>query len=277
MKNEEIDLIELIIKIYKFIKKYIIIFVIALIIGVIIGFIKNKSGSTTYKSSILVTSGFNNELFQTSDVFKFNNLLTDLTLFLNNQLQSGDLEILATKMNLTVDELSCISSISIAATEELEKQKNSFSQNFEITVVADNSDIFAKLGEGLKNYFTNNEYFKTLIEQQKIYSEQLIKKLDEEIYEIDSLQKTKKNSNMNVTIYENEYTNSSKIIELYKTKIKTEKNLQLSETIFIIENFYNPVSISSASKTNLIIFPVILLFLAFMFAIIREINILSKR
>jgi len=279
--NQEIDLIEIIVKIFNFFKKYLILFVIAIILGIVVGFFKSRKSSTTYKSSMLITSGIKSDVYKQLSIegeFENNNLIPDLIGYLNLQIQNADYQNLANKLNLDVAEVSKIISISVDEKEFNEKLKASFSQNFLVTAEVVDNEIFKKLADAIKYYISNNLYVKNIGELQKKSAAELLDKLNVEIYKIDSIRNSINNQkNSNFIIYNLTENNSISAIQLYKSKMRILNNLELSEPVYIIEDFYNSSATTISSKKTLYIIPILLLIFAGIFAIIREINILAKK
>jgi hypothetical protein len=102
-------------------------------------------------------------------------------------------------------------------------------------------DILPDLQQGLVHYLANNEFVKVRVEQNKNYLIQMIAKVDEEIKDMEILkqkiitgeffQKTQGNVMFDPT------TVNSKILELTKERINLRNNLELANSVQVIEGF----------------------------------------
>ena len=73
--KNEVDLLEILIKSYLYLKKYFWVFIIALTVGLIFAFIKNQYMGREYESSMILSIKFNDSLLS---VFSISNVIFDV-------------------------------------------------------------------------------------------------------------------------------------------------------------------------------------------------------
>ncbi|MCF6365102.1 MAG: hypothetical protein L3J35_02760 [Bacteroidales bacterium] len=280
MSNKnEIDLIELLIKVYLYLKKYIWVLIIAISIGVIFTVIKSKSRKATYISSMVLKTKSENDFMYTFTFREFQNrfqknpgeLIVKIISSANELRKNGNLKALSKRMELTEEQVKKISSITASYNN---KKGEAISNLVTINAVSTNKDVYKYLSNGIINYINNNSYINEKNKSDSIFLKQVIAKIDIKINELDSLQtKFMRSGNVKDIFIYKQNSFFAENIMLSSLKEKLIKELSGTKQTQIIEGFYLPKptkkSIKSALIINVAIFVFIALFIIF-FLIINK-------
>lgn len=251
--EDEIDLFELIFKVFKFIKRYSIYYGIAIVLGFLIGFILPKLTETTYTSeSIAIVETVDKEVAE-SIIKHFSDFLSSDEEFLNKE-----------KYSILNDIISVTTKIDMS-----EKSK----EYIKITVQTKKYIDREQLKKSLTNFFQNNSYIK---EQAKIFKKQsplIIARINEEISKIELEQ----NNNINAKkgqqiLIEGSKNNGEILIDLFTQKLLIEKQLETFEPIVFLTDFGPFLPSTSKSLTYGLISSAFLFLLTFIISIIININ-----
>ncbi len=265
--KNEIDLLELLIKIYLYLKKYWWILIISVLAAIIFTFIKNKSSVKSYNSSMIVYAKQNDNYMYAVTFKEFSKryeknpaeVITGIVSQANELIKSKNLDILARKMNLKKEDLKGLKGISsFYKTEKGEAHGNIV----KINARSSNQDVYNSLGKGIEYLINNNAYIKSQISEDSLMLINIIQKIDIKTKELDSMQtKFLKNGKFNDFIIFNENSFSSESVMLFSLKEKLIKKLQNLNQVKIVEDFYVPKSEIVNIKTALIINSLIFIFL----------------
>jgi len=251
-KNNEIDLLELLIKTYLYLKKYWWIFVIAIILGGIFTLIKNHYLDKNYKSSMILSVKPDNDYMYALTLKEFNKhyeknpaeIINGIIEQSNELIKNGNFDILAKKMNLNNEYIKGLKSVlSEYRFEKGEAPGNSV----KITVNSSNQKVFNKLGEGLLFLINNNSFVKKKNTEDSLMLINIINKTDVKIHELDSLQsKFLKNGKVTDLFIFKDNSFFSESVKMNSLKEKLMNELKNLRQATLIEDFYLP----KADKTN---------------------------
>jgi len=265
--KNEIDLLELLIKIYLYLKKYWWILIISVFAGIIFTFIKNKSSVKSYNSSMIVYAKQNDNYMYAVTFKEFSKryeknpaeVITGVINQANELIKSNNLDILARKMNLKAEDLKGLKVISsFYKTEKGEAHGNIV----KINATSSNQDVYNNLGNGIEYLINNNAYVKSQISEDSLMLINIIQKIDIKSKELDSMQsKFLKNGKFNDLIIFKDNSFFGESVMLVSLKEKLIKKLQNLNQVKIVEDFFVPKSKTVNIKTALIINSLIFIFL----------------
>ncbi len=266
---QEIDLVVLFTRFLKFIKKYFWLFVIGLVIGMIIGFVKCKLSKPSYRSRIVATTSHISLYFAVDMI----NILDDLIAEKNYDQISQKLGI---EKNIS-EQLKKIEAKPIR--DNPEKDPN----RFEIAVKIFDNQYLEDIAVGLDTYISSNPYTRERYELFKSSTKELIQKIDSEIVEMDEFQKemylnmSDKQNQPYILGLGDESSIQSRLVGLYKEKQALKSRLQLNRPFIIIEGFTKYIEPAVSDLMYCLIYSMIFLGLAFVFAVAKEILIFLKK
>ena len=257
--KNEIDLIELFIKIYLYLRKYAWIILIAIIIGVVFSVVKSKFQKPVYTSSMIIeTKTENNYMYamtfkEFQERFEKNpgELIVKIINSANDLRRNGNIQVLADRMGLTTEKIQQISSIS--ANYNYTKGEP-ISDYVTIIATTNNPDIFKPLNAGIINYINNNNYIKNIYIADSVLLTDIISKVNVKIIELDSLQKQLINEDikkLDISLLGGKsYIMQSIQLVTLKEKLKIE--LSNLDQVKIVEDFYIPNPTKRSYKSGLI-------------------------
>jgi hypothetical protein len=229
--SDEIDLQELAIRAIQYLKRHFIFITTSTVAGIALSIAAYIALPAIYESRMIVLS----------------DLLTDsyskeITKSLKNLIGESNTRVLASRLGLTKDEAIQISSIEVEGLKRESSEKQSDRTIFIITANITNKEILPKLQNGILEFLRNNEFVKIRVRQRKEECQSMIKKIGLEIHSLDSLKIRlfsgqpiyAKSSEMLLVEPTSIY---SKIVELTKEQIKYKNELELSDSIQLIEGF----------------------------------------
>jgi len=231
-KSDEIDLVELLIKGIGLIKANLVLIISFFVVGTLLGFGYYYSSKKIFQNKMLISSEILTESYCKS-------LIEDA----NRLIREGNYKLLSEQLGVTEEVANEISSIAIKSplTNEIEIGKESDRKFFHITLEVYDQEALKDLQNGLISYLENNEFVKTRVNQKKDYLKQTISKLEEEIKDLEILKsdvysgeffkKINGNAEFDPT------TINSKIIELTKEKITLQHDLELANSVHVVEGF----------------------------------------
>ena len=257
-KTNEIDLIEIFVKIFLFFKRYKYLFLIGIILGILISFLKISLETKYYTSHITVESNQKEALIS---IIESANELKDYSLLLKD-------------FKFDTETSNKIKEIEIKRLFYGEGEKKGEFGSFKVYFTVTDTSVFKNIEEGLMYYTNNNEYFKELNKLYYLQRIELIKKYEEEINELDSLRKT---GNGKSLILSKDAETNFEIINLFKEKQGEELALKVSRPLTIVKSF-EPARVQSNSKTkSFAIIIGISFFLSFILATLFESNSFAKK
>lgn len=236
--SEEIDLTRLLIKVAKVARNNIILILSFILIGTLTGFLRYSSAEKVFESKLLLRSGLLTESSSKELIEKLNSLV-----------QEGNVPEIVQKLNLSDEKARAIVQVEIdvksAQLKKDEEDKNEVKEENEtyliITAQINDQKILPDLQKGLIQYLENNEFVKVRVEQRKIYLTSLIKKIKEEINELEEFKTKVYDGNFFASARGNVMVDptiaNSKVLDLTKKKIEYENELALVSSIQLVDGF----------------------------------------
>ena len=229
--NDEIDLLDLLLKLVLVLKANFSLIIIFFIVGLVLGasyfFVSKKLyENTMIISSNILTTSFSEILFDNA----------------NRHLKEGSYGVISSQFNISEADASKINSITIGnISKTAEGQELTESDRFRITVEVTDQQILPELQKGIPGYLENNQFVKIRVEQRRNHLKQMLATVTQEINDLsefkqsissgDFFERTRGNVNFDPT------TVNSKILDLTEKKIEYENGLQLSNSVQVIEGF----------------------------------------
>ncbi|MCD4794176.1 MAG: hypothetical protein K8R54_13140 [Bacteroidales bacterium] len=280
--KNEIDLIELLIKIYLYLKKYYWVFLIAIVAGFVFAFIKNKYFSKEFESSMIISVKSDNDyinynLSEKPKTYKNQReIIEKLINSINSQIISENFTDLSKKLLIPENQLTDIKSIK---SDNNEEDKSELSNIYKIDVVIKDTEILNYFGEGIKYYINNNSFIKKQIKSDSLFLTSVISKIELKIIELDNLQKQILEENFrqsNLAIIGNRsYITES--IRLVSLREKLQSELFNLEKVNIIEEFYIPTKQTGSLIKDLFLSVAIMLFIGFIIISLIILNNKAKQ
>lgn len=229
--SDEIDLQALAVNIVRYFMRYFKFISFCTLTGIVLGFVGYQLTPPKFESQMILQS----DILTESHIDR-------LTANLDRLIREGNDSILATRLELTLSEAQHIKAIEIESVKKAQSASQDEASTFVVTAVVDQKNLLPKLQEGIINYLRTNEYVKTRVRQREEKHQLLIDKLEEEIQSLDSLKDRlfqgkpvyTKSSEMMLVDPTNIY---SKIIELTEQQIENKNDLELFNSIQLIEGF----------------------------------------
>lgn len=278
--NNEIDIVELLLKTFIFFKKYLIIFVIAIILGFAFGKIKTNRLVTYYNSEMLLISKIQNDLDYKimPRIRKDNNIgntaiITNIVNTAQSLIKSQNFELLEQRTGIDKKQLQEIVNIN----SKIVADDNSADFDYiTVNVTVKNPEILNNLGAGIINFINNNEYIKEKTHKDSLLILELIAQTDKKIETLEEYQKkTLQNSRTEIMLI-GKSSIFSESVDLMSYKQKLMQELYSLSAARMVENFYTPKYKAAKSSNAVYIYPFLFFALAFFIALIIEINKKSK-
>jgi len=223
--SNEIDLIELLAKIYFLFKRNKYIILTFAVIGIILGILKSSKTEAYFQTEMIVKTSIEPDAVY--------NQLQTLSDFRN----SNNLALLAEELNIAKEEATQIKRIEI---EKIEKNKEK--ENFLLKIILEvhNTKIIPKIRKGLINFTQSNEFLSQQLKNKQKHFEQYLHEISEALEIIQRKEKQKINSDKFNESIIGEESYASQIIQLMDKKETIEKNLSQNKPLNIIKDFHNP-------------------------------------
>ncbi|MGE0588257.1 MAG: Wzz/FepE/Etk N-terminal domain-containing protein [Cyclobacteriaceae bacterium] len=230
VNNDEIDLVELLVKIVLLIKRNLVQIIIFFVVGTGLGYAYAMIAPKVYESKMLVSSeilteSYSEKLFET----------------LEKLINEKNIQELSSKLGLGENECEYLSKLTIESALKDKPQKEDEKKFFLITAEITNQDILPKLQDGLLNFLQENDYVKVRVDQRKNYYKSLIQKVEDEIKSLEGFKtriydgKFLENTGGNLMFDPTEV--NSKIVELSKEKGSLLMSLELVNSVQLVEGF----------------------------------------
>jgi hypothetical protein len=255
-QSDEIDLLELAVKLNKVFIKNLRSLLVAFIIGASAGLAFYQVVPSTYESKMIFTSNVLTLSLSKTLIADLERLRKE-----NNQ------EELAKKLYVSIDDAAKIKSFEIESSiEKSEGLRESEKTVLAFRIKSSDQFLFSKIQPSLIKFFENNEYARQREKENRAYFQGMIAKTTQEINELEKMRTQFlegtlfKNGAGNTNLFDPTEINS-KIIELTKEKLKNEGELAFAGTVQVIQGFSNfkkplspKLSISIASGASLGLF-----------------------
>ena len=282
--KNEIDLIELSLKIYLYFRKYFWVFLIAIVIGFVFALIKNKYMSKEYESSMILSiKTENNYMYaftfdEKENKYKKNHIeiIDKLISSINSQIISGNISGLSKKMLIPAKQLKNIKSIK---SDNNNKDDEEYCNIYKIDVTIKDTGVLNYLGAGIEYFVNNNSYIKKQLKSDSLFLTSVISKIEFKIIELDNLQKQISGeifNQSNIALIGNR-SHITESIQLVSLKEKLQSELNNLNKIEIVEDFYIPVNQSTSLIKDLIFSVAIMLFISFIIIFFIILNNKAKQ
>ena len=224
----EVDLMEVFLKILSAVRSNFLLIVLSFVVGTILGLAYYYSSSKVYESKMVVSSEILTSSFTEAMVDKINRHRSEANTKAIQELLNCSDNTAKGLLRLEIDKLSQVDDL-----KEADK--------FMVTARVLDREVFPELQRGLIFYLENNEYVKVRVSQNKKYLQQMLSKVDAEIKDMEEF-KEKLTSG---TFFERARGNvmfdpttvNSKILDLTKERITLQNDLELANSVQVIEGF----------------------------------------
>ncbi|MCF6183610.1 MAG: hypothetical protein L3J56_03100 [Bacteroidales bacterium] len=280
--KNEIDLLELLIKIYLSLKRYWLVLLISVLAGIVFTIVKNIYFDKSYNSSMSVSVKPENDYMYALTFQKFSNryeknpaeIVTGIINQANKLIKSDNISLLAKKMNLSKSDLIGLKSISSEYNFETGEAPGSIIQ---IQANSSDSKIFKKLGNGILYLINNNSFVKEKTSEDSLMLVRIIKKIDIKLSELDSLQsKFLKDGKITDLIIFKDNSFFGESVKLTSLKEKINKDLKNLKEVELVDNFYIPKTKYASIKMPLLLNSIMFLFLGIIIIVFIEFNKKAK-
>ncbi len=240
LPSDEIDLGELLLKLFKIVNRNKLILIIFTALGMAGGITRYYLKVPVYESSMMLRSDILTEAYSET--------LTDN---LKRLIEERNDALLSEKLSITAEEASHLVDIKVESVEEANTPVGAVKNIiFLISVEITDNGILENLQAGIVNFLENNEFVKKRIDLRRKRFEALVSQVNKEIKEIDSLKKrmnegiiyNQQGANLVVLDPSNVY---EKALSLFKEELTYQENLELIDSIQLIEGFTafkNPIA-----------------------------------
>ncbi len=230
VNNDEIDLVELLVKTVLLIKRNLIQIIVFFSVGTGLGYAYASLAPKVYESKMLVSSEILTESYSER---LFENL--------QNLIKEENYNSVSSALGLNNDEAGAISKIKIESALKDKPQKEDEKKFFLITVELTDQSILPKLQTGLINYFQQNDFVKLRVDSKKKMYQQIISKINEEIKSLESFKKdigdgSFFNRTKGDVMFDPTEVNS-KIVGLTQEREALEEKLALINSVEVVEGF----------------------------------------
>ena len=256
IRNDEIDLVEVFLKLYIFLKKYFILILISGIIGTSLGYSTKFFLKEYFKSEMIIESYTISEKLRINYINQFQSLLDD-----------KNFEILNNETGLEIADLKNIKELSTKTDINKKDEDILF-----ITTQVWDSSVLPKLANGIQSFMFSFSYVKDEIEIFKDNSLSLINDID--IFIKDSINTSHRN--YYISSIENNDFFHNEVLDLLKEKQKIEKSLKYATPFRVVQDFtiyQNPVN---NYKKNTFLGTVIFIITTILVLVIIELNKKAK-
>jgi accessory gene regulator protein AgrB len=232
LNSDEIDLLELLARIVISIKSNFKLIVAAFIIGSLLGLAYYQFVPKSYESRMLISSQILTESYSKT-------IAEDL----NKLIKERNTESLASKLNLTPTEALALGKLEVKnAIDKADGRKEEEKNYLTITCQTNDNTVWPNLQKGLISFFESNDYVSKRVEQRKKYFSEVIEKIDKELIDLNELKSRIANGQITQSSKDNlilfdPTTVNTKILDLNKEKISLQNELEIVNSIQLVEGF----------------------------------------
>ncbi len=230
LNSDEIDLLELLARIVISIKSKLILG--AFLVGSLLGLAYYQFVPKSYESRMLISSEILTESYSKT-------IAEDL----NKLIRERNIESLSSKLNITPKEALALGKLEVKnAIEKADGRKEEEKNYLTISCQTSDNSIWPSLQNGLISFLENNDYVKIRVEQKKKYFTQVIEKIDKELVDLNDLKSRIANGQVTQSSKDNlilfdPTTVNTKILDLNKEKINLQNQLEIVNSIQVVEGF----------------------------------------
>ncbi len=232
LNSDEIDLLELLARIVISIKSNFKLIVGAFLVGSLLGLAYYQFVPKSYESRMLISSEILTESYSKT-------IAEDL----NKLIRERNAESLSSKLKITPKEALALGKLEVKnAIEKSDGRKEEEKNYLTISCQTSDNSIWPSLQNGLINFLENNDYVKVRVEQKKKYFTQVIEKIDKELVDLNDLKSRIANGQVTQSSKDNlilfdPTTVNTKILDLSKEKINLQNQLEIVNSIQVVEGF----------------------------------------
>ncbi|HTF21193.1 MAG TPA: Wzz/FepE/Etk N-terminal domain-containing protein [Chryseolinea sp.] len=228
--NDEIDLLELLLKVVIIIRDKIWVILIFFIVGAGLGVTYFMAAKKEYESKMIISS---NILTTSYAKILFDNA--------NTHLREGDDEVLAKDLKMDAQAVDKIASLQIENLSQDGDSELKESDRYLITVYVYDQRILPSLQRGIVDYLERNEFVRVRVEQQRNYLLQMLSALEKELADLQQFKEEIYNgkffSNTKGNVMFDPTAVNSKILDLTQKRIEFKNSLELINSVQLIEGF----------------------------------------
>ncbi|MEQ8423616.1 MAG: Wzz/FepE/Etk N-terminal domain-containing protein [Cyclobacteriaceae bacterium] len=228
--NDEIDLVELLVKIVLLIKRNLVQIIVFFVVGTGLGYGYASLAPKVYESKMMLSSDILTESYS-EKIFES----------LQNLIKEKNYTELEAKIGISKEEAESLSKLEIESALKDKPQKEDEKRFFLITAELTDQNLLSKLQNGLIQFLQQNDYVKVRVEQRKKYYQEIIEKTD---IELKSLEEFKLNiydgkffQSANGNVMFDPTTVNSKILELSRERMNLQNALELVNSVQVVEGF----------------------------------------
>ncbi|MEQ8304034.1 MAG: Wzz/FepE/Etk N-terminal domain-containing protein [Cyclobacteriaceae bacterium] len=230
VNNDEIDLVELLVKMVLLLKRNLLQIIVFFLVGTGLGYAYASLAPKVYESKMMISSDILTESYS-EKIFE---TLQDLV-------QERNYEGLISKLNIDESSAMSIGKITIESALKDKPSSEEAKKFFLITVELNDQNALPDLQNGILTFLRQNDFVKVRDEQKKKSFEELITKTQAEI---ESLEEFKANvykgdffkNNRGTVMFDPTEVNS-KIVELTRQKGEYEKEFLEANSVQLVEGF----------------------------------------
>lgn len=225
-KNDEIDLVEFFLRAVNTFRANFWLIIFFFLLGSVLGLVYFFSSKRVFENKMIISSGILTESY-TKTLFEN----------ANRYVREGNKGVLAKQFNISDKAAREINSLKIETLTKAEGE----SERLVIIVEVFDQQILPELQRGLIHYLENNDFAKIREEQKKSYLKQMLSSVEKEIKDMeefkikifsgDFFRSNKGNVMFDPT------TVNSKILELIEKKISYQNNLEIVNSVQVIDGF----------------------------------------
>ncbi|HTE31458.1 MAG TPA: hypothetical protein VK666_13850 [Chryseolinea sp.] len=229
-KNDEIDLLELLIKALRFLRANLVIFIVIFSIGLGLGVFHYLTSRKVFENKMIVNS---NILTESYIKILFENI--------TRHMDDGDYALVSKQLGTSENTVRKLVSLNVENLRKDAVNDNAERDRFFITAEVSDQGILPELQKAILYYLENNDFVKSRVEQNRKTARQMLAVATKEIADIEAFklriisgeffQSVKGNVMFDPTSV------NSKILELTEKKLTYENSLQFSNSVFVIEGF----------------------------------------
>jgi hypothetical protein len=229
-KNDEIDLLELLLKTILIVKSNLLSILLLFGLGVGLGILYFYTAGKEYQNKMIISS----TILTTSHTrVLFENV--------NRLVGEGNTKTLASQFNVSEDVVKKLNYLSIEGLSKVPGEEFKDSERFTITVGVSDQKIVPELQKGIIFFLENNEFAKVRVEHNRKYFKEMLAGVEREIKDLEKLKSGIADGSFFQTakgsVMFDPTTVNSKILELTEKKIGFENGLDLSNSVQVIEGF----------------------------------------
>ncbi len=239
-EENEIDLLELMAKIYKLLKRNKYIILVFVIIGLIVGIYKSIGSEAYYKTNMLAKSPLSN-----TEIIEQLQSLSELQ-------QNNNNEPLSEELNITLEETKKIKFIEVGKTEEE-------SHLIQIKLEVFNNNLIPKIKEGIIQYLETNPYIKRELKRRQEHYQEYLEKINEALEILREKENTKNlpQAAKEILVSGESESYSDQIIKLMNKKGSIEQTLLRNQPLIIVKDFHKPENPQKDIKFQIILYTII--------------------